>query len=715
MEPIGVVRASPSEVSKRGSDALTFVLMQEKEKAKASKDNTPERPVKRFHSLLKNRSKLKKNSSTETTSRKSSYGKSRDISPPISRSRSSPLVLDKDVALLSSPGATSIETSFGSPESDLGETKVNLEEKLKEELPARREKEKQNPRPKTTGGGGFMKNLLRRNSKRISKKGVNDAASIISHDLDLLSLNSAGTETVRHRNSARSRKGGRETDTEEPREMRKRATRYKKRAMKLMSEINIDEDDENDDTPAKDPKEVESIARKAYKYAAESRRLFDLAAQREKVMSQNEIASPPRLTNISEMSVSEVSTMTKNSSAKPKSSRSPRHAKKNKASHRRAASCSDLPPASDLVQNNSIIAEDETQSCASFTQEVELEEHMRKMKELELFTKKDLLEPILEPKNLCGAEEPDLAPEYTAETKRLIKTIDKASEESDLITVSTRNSAITHETSASEIEVRLKHKSKMQELELWDAKAMWDSVLETLKIKSVEEEPKKEEVAEPEKKEPNSQPDANSVSPGRTVTTVSVRDESEDLDGTLKIKSVEEEPKKEEVAEPEKKEPNSQPDANSVSPGRTVTTVSVRGESEDLDGKKKGKKVNIISVIESAKIAEPMQRKFASMKRRQKNLQDKVEKHVESMQLDRMCSSSTDFASKVQNAIVDGVEGSPCRPQQSIALVDSDSESCSGSESGSSSESDDDGSESSDSGSDCSSKYFDTDSDEEDE
>jgi len=662
MEPIGVVRASPSEVSKRGSDALTFVLMQEKEKAKASKDNTPERPVKRFHSLLKNRSKLKKNSSTETTSRKSSYGKSRDISPPISRSRSSPLVLDKDVALLSSPGATSIETSFGSPESDLGETKVNLEEKLKEELPARREKEKQNPRPKTTGGGGFMKNLLRRNSKRISKKGVNDAASIISHDLDLLSLNSAGTETVRHRNSARSRKGGRETDTEEPREMRKRATRYKKRAMKLMSEINIDEDDENDDTPAKDPKEVESIARKAYKYAAESRRLFDLAAQREKVMSQNEIASPPRLTNISEMSVSEVSTMTKNSSAKPKSSRSPRHAKKNKASHRRAASCSDLPPASDLVQNNSIIAEDETQSCASFTQEVELEEHMRKMKELELFTKKDLLEPILEPKNLCGAEEPDLAPEYTAETKRLIKTIDKASEESDLITVSTRNSAITHETSASEIEVRLKHKSKMQELELWDAKAMWDSVLETLKIKSVEEEPKKEE-----------------------------------------------------VAEPEKKEPNSQPDANSVSPGRTVTTVSVRGESEDLDGKKKGKKVNIISVIESAKIAEPMQRKFASMKRRQKNLQDKVEKHVESMQLDRMCSSSTDFASKVQNAIVDGVEGSPCRPQQSIALVDSDSESCSGSESGSSSESDDDGSESSDSGSDCSSKYFDTDSDEEDE
>jgi len=662
MEPIGVVRASPSEVSKRGSDALTFVLMQEKEKAKASKDNTPERPVKRFHSLLKNRSKLKKNSSTETTSRKSSYGKSRDISPPISRSRSSPLVLDKDVALLSSPGATSIETSFGSPESDLGETKVNLEEKLKEELPARREKEKQNPRPKTTGGGGFMKNLLRRNSKRISKKGVNDAASIISHDLDLLSLNSAGTETVRHRNSARSRKGGRETDTEEPREMRKRATRYKKRAMKLMSEINIDEDDENDDTPAKDPKEVESIARKAYKYAAESRRLFDLAAQREKVMSQNEIASPPRLTNISEMSVSEVSTMTKNSSAKPKSSRSPRHAKKNKASHRRAASCSDLPPASDLVQNNSIIAEDETQSCASFTQEVELEEHMRKMKELELFTKKDLLEPILEPKNLCGAEEPDLAPEYTAETKRLIKTIDKASEESDLITVSTRNSAITHETSASEIEVRLKHKSKMQELELWDAKAMWDSVLETLKIKSVEEEPKKEE-----------------------------------------------------VAEPEKREPNSQPDANSVSPGRTVTTVSVRGESEDLDGKKKGKKVNIISVIESAKIAEPMQRKFASMKRRQKNLQDKVEKHVESMQLDRMCSSSTDFASKVQNAIVDGVEGSPCRPQQSIALVDSDSESCSGSESGSSSESDDDGSESSDSGSDCSSKYFDTDSDEEDE
>lgn len=628
MEPIGVVSTSPSGVSKRGSDALTFVLMQEKEKAKANKDSTPERPVKRFHSLLKSRSKLKKNSSTET-SKLSLSNKTRDISPPLSRSRSTPDRVDvQDISLFSSPGATSIETSFGSPESDLHVEKAELEETLEKEAATRKnqkeevltrkkeEKAKLKHTQKQAGGTGFMKNLLRRNNNKRTKKGFKDAESVISRDLDLLSINSAGTKTIRHRNTGR-RRGGRESDSEEPREMRKRATRYKKRAMKLMSEIT---DGGDDDGPGKDSKDIESIARKAYKYAAESRRLFDLAAEREKLLSMTEIQSPPRLTNISEMSAEQ------SISSKPKDT-------SKKSTHRRAASCSDLPPAESEIKRENSIMEETVASCnTTFTHEVELEEHLRKMKELELFTKKDLLETTLP----CGGQECDLAPEYKAEAERIIDTMEnkKSTDETDTLSVMTPATVVSQKTSASEIEIRLKHKSKMNELELWDANAMWDSVLETFNLKSVEEEPKLEEEEE---------------------------DKSEDKKTFFETKT--------------------------VAPGRTVTTVSVlSGDTDDTQGQEnKNKKVkDVISVIENVKISEPMQKKFASMKKKQKTLQKKVEKHVEAMQLDNVCASGNDIASQVQNAIVDG---SPCRARMA---VDSDSESCSVSYSDSCSGSDDD-------------------------
>mmetsp|Transcript_10782 Transcript_10782/g.16548 ORF Transcript_10782/g.16548 Transcript_10782/m.16548 type:complete len:670 (+) Transcript_10782:81-2090(+) len=654
MEPIGVVRASPSEVSKRGSDALTFVLMQEKEKAKANKDSTPERPVKRFHSLLKSRSKLKKNSSTETS--KFSLGNNtRDISPPISRSRSTPDRVDvQDVSLFSSPGATSIETSFGSPESDLHVQQAELEETLikeagtrknqKEEASTRKKEEKAKLKytQKQAGGTGFMKNLLRRNNNnKRAKKGFKDAESVISRDLDLLSINSAGTKTIRHRNTGRRR----ESDSEEPREMRKRATRYKKRAMKLMSEIT---DGGDDDGPGKDSKDIESIARKAYKYAAESRRLFDLAAEREKLLSMTAIQSPPRLTNISEMSVS-----TRKSSAEQSKSSKPKDTSK-KSTHRRAASCGDLAPASEIKRENSIMEETVASCNTTFTHEVELEEHLRKMKELELFTKKDLLESTL----TCGGQEYDLAPEYKAETERIIDTMEKkkSTDETDIMSVMTSTSCVSQETSASEIEVRLKHKSKMNELELWDANAMWDSVLETFNLKSVEEEPKLEEEEEEDNK-------------------------SEDKKTFFETKT--------------------------VAPGRTVTTVSVLTDDSQGEENKNKKVKDVISVIENVKISEPMQKKFASMKKKQKSLQTKVEKHVEAMQLDNVCSTGNDIASQVQNAIVDG---SPCRAQMA---VDSDSESCSGSDSDSCFGSDDD-SDCSDSGSE-SSCDFSSDSEEEKE
>jgi len=510
MDPLALLEGSPEEEeedaftisSKPGnsSDALTFVLMQEKEKVKAKRGDVEDSShLKKIGSILRSRSKARKRTFENNRRKKQSLlGQNLHEVSAVTRSLSSPDTMSKRYLVSCASGTSASTNSIHSGSAD-EEMAEELERVLEKELALKRRKPfaKVLTKPIVKTGANLMKSILRR--KKSGQRNTNDKES------EIYSIQSGDTTTIRHRNTGTKRTSKNDIDKEDPVTMRKRASRYKKRAMKLMRDINISEEDGNNNhrsnknkknSMKRDSKTVESTARKAYKYATEARRLTDVALVREESnrtepMSSYPVNSPPRLSrnlnfSASELSFSELSGMTHSSSSSPD---------RQKAAFRNRVSSNELCHMNSFIRISSIREEGPCSGSVvshhtTFSQEVEIDEHIRKMKEIQLFAKND----IMKAKFNCG--EVNLSPEYKAETERIIETFPpKSTDDSDVLSVLTPMTTQTQETTASELEVREKHESLMKELELFSPTSVWENVLQTFSLGSLKEKPvvKKEE------------------------------------------------------------------------------------------------------------------------------------------------------------------------------------------------------------------------------
>ena len=476
MEAIGATDNDAMEVvaTSDSSDELTYMLMKEKKKAKAFRKHTANPASNRrtirskvikdgFETAHRNRTAL----NDEDSDVEMQYVLT-ELMTPVRPTRSS------NGAEGSSPGGTATTGSEESvSEVDKEDTFENSTQLKPQRSLSRRAKQRVSSM-KTF----FRKTKLSRVPRRIETRNATAAgAGEILRDLDGDSLLSTTSHTVRHRNT-----GGKKNtttaygDDDATVAILKRATRYKKKAQRLLREANSKENDEKETSERKDSRDTEAEARKAYRYAAESRRLYDIVGSSVKIeataMVENS-ATPSRsspLLNFSDMSV--MSGMTGKGSITSSPNVNVPVNEKGSASKRAERS---------RYSTSMFDEEDTVTAQTTFSQKVDRDEHKRKMKELELFRKNEL-------RQFSCAREDGLGSHYAAETERIIDSLDTA-DISDNASVMTFMTVMSTETTASEHVTRKEHQTKMQELELFSASNMWSSMIQSFSAKKVAEKP----------------------------------------------------------------------------------------------------------------------------------------------------------------------------------------------------------------------------------
>jgi hypothetical protein len=327
-------------------------------------------------------------------------------------------------------------------------------------------------------GSSLVRGILRRSSSLAFSGRHNRNCHIdgvLQDHLDQ-SIKSVGTETIRHENITHGRKE--KATTEDPGVLRRKADRYKKKALDLLSELNASKK-LNGGTHSKDPKEIEGIGRKAYRFAMESRRLLDLA---EKMTQNQEEESAVGQGNAPER------ISTDSSGAKMVGETSSESAVSDLTNTVYSNEAEEMQPqkggfgllnCSDGYSCRLSDDDDAVLTKTPFRRTVELDEHQRRMKELELFSEDDLW-----PKLICGSTDA----QSTVENERLMESMEELGEIRDLISVTSPDSFLSSETTASELAARKEHEAKMKELELFSPESVWKSVLRTIRFKKTAEE-----------------------------------------------------------------------------------------------------------------------------------------------------------------------------------------------------------------------------------
>ena len=414
------------------SDALTIALRQERQKARAQRghqavkrDGAPrahrqsQRNKSRTRVIKDGVEKARRNKSAILDEEQDSFGASFvKQSTPTKRTFSR-----KDEI---SPGGT---IATGSEMSD----EDKPEDSRKGRMPRLRSS-------RARQGVGFMKTLLRKTrSSRVPRPvetALPNGTFAILREPDVHSID---TLTVRHRNTKKPK--SLPGDSDDPAILMKRARRYKKKAKRLLEQTKAT-DCEKGSAKIKDERVVEALARKSYRYAAESRRLFDLV--RQKIDS-------------------EASDVESYDSERPASIvQKPERRQYN----------SQKKSSENMVYSPPMWDEDDTIQTmhTSFSEKVERDEHRRKWKELELFSAADFFGPMA-----CG-KGAELGQQYAHEAKIIVHSLQHVGSTSgDTISVMSPETVVSNETTASESALRLEHAQRMKELELFSASNVIES------------------------------------------------------------------------------------------------------------------------------------------------------------------------------------------------------------------------------------------------
>ena len=306
-------------------------------------------------------------------------------------------------------------------------------------------------KPKTKGqtGSAFLRNMIRRfTPKRTPNRGP--SAQQILDDLD---FNSRSQTPVQRNTGSRRRRRTVSRSAiakvlKDPEAVLERAARYRSRAKKLIDTASCDngtaESKESQGAPQL-LSHTETEAMKAYEYAAEARRLFDLVDEAKRhrredvIFETTELSIPgPTKSDVSAISESTIDGF-KNKSSSPNSG-----------------------------DNDSIVDDDDDDDASemtSFSEAIEIKYHQKKMKELELMPLMDFSDNIRCSADNIKCSSDDMGDVYTAETKRLIRSM----EEQDDLSVMSPASVASVKTTQSELEVRRAHQTKMKELQLFSS------------------------------------------------------------------------------------------------------------------------------------------------------------------------------------------------------------------------------------------------------
>lgn len=436
------------------SDVLTFMIMQENEKTFSTRDLSVEsshatqvQPTKiaRSKVIKDGAEKPHRNKSAMNNGVKSGIFVS---SPAVKRTNSG--------THSSSPGGTASGSEVSVAEEERPENQCR--EKLPRSLSMRARR-----------GVDLMKNFLRKaKSQRVPRNIDAVGTDAILRDLDLQSINSSGTRTVRHSNTKKIKRAA--GDSDPPAILLKRAGRYKKKAQRLLREAGAIDTQRKRVSKKLDTRDIEALARKAFRYAAESRRLFDLAyIKRAKELLENSAAATTAEAGVNYPD--DASLM----SGPEKSERS-----------KMALESTEKPPTPSKVEYTaSTIDDDDTVATmhTTFSQKVERDEHRRKMKELELF------ENFHFGPMVCGSGG-GLGSQYADETKRIVHSLhDTPVYAADNLSIMTPLSIKSSETTESERVIRQAHLKKMKELELFSLSTpaeMWKEWLKSFSTKKFE-------------------------------------------------------------------------------------------------------------------------------------------------------------------------------------------------------------------------------------
>jgi hypothetical protein len=357
-------------------------------------------------------------------------------------------------------------------------------------------------------GVGYLKSLLRKNkplqNSSSSNPGLPPRSNAILRDLDVHSTNSIGTRTIRRRNTKKVK--GMPGDSDDPSVLLKRARKYKKKALRLLCHVaansNVSQEAETGTIVNPD---MESHARKAYRYASESKRLKDLANMKQKSKKssrRNEIPNCMSDTSIWS-GISDEEELTQPSIENQRS---------NSKSIVLKSSVEDTNKGND---DSSIVT-----LRSTFSMRVERDEHKRKMKELELFGHFDL-------RSLACGYGSGLAQQYVEETERIVHSLgDNSDVNSESLSIMSSHTFMSSDTTGTDIVLRREHAQKMQELELFspslavDALSKWMASIKNFTIipkynksKSFEAIAEKEEEMERSEDEDNDSSDDESEVP----------------------------------------------------------------------------------------------------------------------------------------------------------------------------------------------------------
>ena len=301
---------------------------------------------------------------------------------------------------------------------------------------------------KARQGVGFMKTYFRKSrSHRVPRSAEavlpNGKHSILREP----DVHSIGTLTVRHRNTKKPR--SLPGDSDDPAILLKRARRYKKKAKRLLDQAVAAHAAEGR-PQKKDARDIEALARKSYRYAAESRRVYDLARKKMDLISLKDAETAGASSQVIRSS---------NSVGQNSVRRRPDSKKTSSEEVGYSPSVKD--------DDDSIFSE-----LTSFSQKVERDERRRKLKELELFGAADF-GPLT-----CGKSD-ELGQQYAQEANIIVHSLrDVESITGDNISVMSPGSVHSDETTLSEAAAQLEHERKMKELELFtasDVMLSWNS------------------------------------------------------------------------------------------------------------------------------------------------------------------------------------------------------------------------------------------------
>jgi hypothetical protein len=493
MEATGATTFDDLEVFKTSSssDALTWALMQKKAKVKAKKEQSSEIVYRsrttnsfgRMGSLRRSKSDTKVHKDGfETACRK------RTVLVNVAHDEfelSTPIKAKRHSTGASSPGGTdnSSDDSIIETDAENDDASAVVLEKSGDLTRSLSNVSKKS--------AGFLKKILRKTTKTLRKRvpqsiETNNAGTdAIFQDLgNLQSVNtSTGTKSIRALNTGGKKKKDLKKNAvaKDPTSttlVLKRATGYKKKAQRLLRQALAQKDE--DAANGNNPRGTEAIARKAYRYAGEARRLFDMVKKRtvqqqaeETVRKgQTPVSTPSRSQiNASDISMSVISELAVRSPPKVR------------------VKVEDVAaPKKSNAYSVSMFDDDRSVATAgpSFCHKVELDEHQRKIKALELFLKSELL-----PSWGCSMDDKQRREFYADETEHIIESFDNAPgaiDPSDTLCVMTHVTAMTAQIMDSDRRVREEDEHKVTELQLFAPSQMWSSMLESLQMKKVKED-----------------------------------------------------------------------------------------------------------------------------------------------------------------------------------------------------------------------------------